>query len=188
MVGEIRDRETADVAVQAALTGHLVLSTLHTNDAPSAVTRLVDIGVQPFLIGATLLGVLAQRLVRTLCPGCKRPGAAPAAAWAALVADAPLAAPAEFQRPVGCDECRHTGFRGRQGIYELMRVDEALGQLITADLQTATLRRAALTRGMRSLRTTGALKVAHGWTTVEEIVGVVPPADVSQATRVPGEA
>jgi len=177
MVGEIRDRETADVAVQAALTGHLVLSTLHTNDAPSAVTRLMDIGVQPFLIGATLLGVVAQRLVRTLCPLCKTPGNAPLQTWNELVAPHRLPPPLDYRHPTGCDDCRHTGFRGRQGIYEVMRMTESLGGLITRDMQTNVLRRAALEQGMRPLRVTGAHKAAQGITTVEEVVSVVPMAE-----------
>ncbi|MEQ8234115.1 MAG: ATPase, T2SS/T4P/T4SS family [Gammaproteobacteria bacterium] len=177
MIGEIRDRETADVAIQAALTGHLVLSTLHTNDAPSAVTRLIDIGVQPFLIGATLLGVVAQRLVRTLCPHCKEPGTLPEAAWRNLLAPQRGAPPPRYLVPIGCDECRHTGYRGRQGIYEVMRMNSTLAALVDGELQTATLRRAALRQGMRPLRIAGAQKIARGLTTVEEVLKVVPLAD-----------
>ena len=177
MIGEIRDRETAEVAIQAALTGHLVLSTLHTNDAPSAVTRLMDIGVPPFLIGATLLGVLAQRLVRTLCPHCKQPGALPEAAWHSLISPRRAALPNGYRVPVGCDECRHTGFRGRQGIYEVMRMDSSLSALIDDNLQAATLRQAAYRQGMRPLRLAGAQKAARGLTTVEEVLKVVPLAE-----------
>jgi general secretion pathway protein E len=174
MVGEIRDRETADVAIQAALTGHLVLSTLHTNDAPSAVTRLMDIGVQPFLIGATLLGVVAQRLVRTLCPHCRTRGTLEALAWEALTRPHELALPVEVMAAQGCDECRHTGFRGRAGIYEILRLNEELCELIRPQMQAATLRQAALGAGMRPLRIAGAHKIAAGMTTLEEVLAVVP--------------
>ncbi len=123
MVGEIRDIETADMAIQAALTGHLVLSTLHTNDAPSAMTRLVELGVPPYLLSATVIGVMAQRLIRTLCPACKQPGGLRAedeAAWNALVAPWKSSKPAQLYHPVGCLDCRMTGFKGRVGIYEIM--------------------------------------------------------------------
>ena len=174
MVGEIRDRETADVAIQAALTGHLVLSTLHTNDAPSAVTRLMDIGVQPFLISATLLGVVAQRLVRTLCPLCKRPGAVLPDAWQALVTPHRAPLPTKVMAPQGCDDCRHTGYRGRVGIYEILRLNEALSQMIKPELHAAQLRHAALKSGMRPLRLAGAIKVSDGLSTLEEVLSVVP--------------
>ena len=177
MVGEIRDRETADVAIQAALTGHLVLSTLHTNDAPSAITRLMDLGVEPFLIGATLLGVVAQRLVRTLCPHCRAPVPADVDAWNSLVGRARLAPPHTTSVGRGCDECRHTGFRGREGIYEMLSVDAAIGSLIRPGADGLALRRAALAGGMRPLRLAGALKVATGRTTFAEVMSVVPPAN-----------
>ncbi len=177
MIGEIRDRETADVAIQAALTGHLVLSTLHTNDAPSAVTRLMDIGVQPFLIGATLLGVVAQRLVRTLCPHCRKPGTLNADAWEALIRPHRVKLPTSVMMPQGCDECRHTGFRGREGIYEIMRLTAEHSSLIRPQMQTADLRKVALRQGMRPLRLSGAIKVAEGKTTLEEVMSVVPPAE-----------
>ena len=179
MVGEIRDRPTAEVAIQAALTGHLVLSTLHTNDAPSAVTRLMDLGVEPYLIGATLLGVVAQRLVRTLCPHCKTPQAVDAAAWAALVGSTGMRAPDHAFGSHGCDECRHTGFRGRAGIYEILCVDEQLNAMIKPGCSAATLRKAALANGMRPLRLAGALKVATGLTTLGEVLAVVPPVAAS---------
>ncbi len=177
MIGEIRDRETADVAIQAALTGHLVLSTLHTNDAPSAVTRLVDIGVQPFLIGATLLGVIAQRLVRTLCPHCKQPGTVNVDAWNSLVSPQRVKTPARIMTANGCDECRHTGFRGRQGIYEVMRTSAVLSEMIKPGLQLAALREQAMRQGMRPLRIAGAQKVARGKTTIDEVVSIVPLAE-----------
>ena len=177
MVGEVRDRETADVAIQAALTGHLVLSTLHTNDAPSAVTRLMDIGVQPFLISATLLGVVAQRLIRTLCPLCKQPGTVPADAWQALTTPHQLALPDAVMASCGCDECRHTGYRGRAGIYEILRLNEALSQMIKPAMHTAQLRQAALKGGMRPLRLAGAIKIADGLSTLAEVLSVVPAAE-----------
>jgi len=179
MIGEIRDRSTAEVAIQAALTGHLVLSTLHTNDAPSAITRLMDLGVEPYLIGATLLGVVAQRLVRTLCPHCKAPLTIDPAAWAALVGNATVRAPERVFTGRGCDECRHTGFRGREGIYEILTVDEQLNSMIRPGCNAAALRQLALASGMRPLRLAGALKVAAGRTTLGEVLSVVPPASAN---------
>lgn len=176
MIGEIRDRETAEVATQAALTGHLVLSTLHTNDAPSAITRLMDIGVPAYLIGATLLGVVAQRLVRTLCPHCRHPGELQVDAWDSLVHPHAVERPVSVMRPRGCDECRHTGYRGREGLYEILTVDEAIAALIRPDAHAAELRRAALENGMRPLRVAGAHKIAEGHTTIEEVLSVVPAA------------
>ncbi len=175
MIGEIRDRETADVAIQAALTGHLVLSTLHTNDAPAAVTRLMDLGVEPYLIGATLLGVVAQRLVRTLCPHCRSAIKLDVNAWQVLDPQAVLPRPARMQKATGCDECRHTGFRGRVGVYEMMLLDDDLRRLIRPGLHAGEMRRAALQAGMRPLRLSGAEKVALGQTTFGEVVAVVPP-------------
>ena len=175
MVGEIRDLETAEMAVQAALTGHLVFSTLHTNDAPSAITRLRELGIPTYLINATLLGVLAQRLVRTLCVQCKLPDteAAPEALTAAVK-------PWKFNgsyspyRPVGCVDCRMTGFRGRTGLYELLVVSEALKVGITGEPSIDALRRQAMQDGMRPLRMAGALRVAQGVTTLDEIIAATP--------------
>ncbi|MGE0384563.1 MAG: GspE/PulE family protein [Gammaproteobacteria bacterium] len=179
MVGEIRDRETAGMAIQAALTGHLVLSTLHTNDAPSAITRLVDIGVQPFLIAATLLGVVAQRLVRTLCPHCKTTGATDPATWRLLATPAELAMPANVCLPAGCDECRHTGYLGRIGLFEILALAGPVRDLVRPEVDASTLRRAALAAGMRPLRLSGAHRVAAGMTTPEEIFNAVPAGDDS---------
>ena len=178
MIGEIRDRETADVAIQAALTGHLVLSMLHTNDAPAAITRLMDVGVQPYLIGATLLGVVAQRLVRRLCPHCKQPGQVSSEAWDSLVSPHRVKHPAETMAANGCDECRHTGFRGREGIYEILRVSDSLSELITPTVNTSELRRCALNDGMRPLRISGAHKIAAGKTTLEEVISVVQASEL----------
>ncbi len=177
MVGEIRDLETAEMAIQAALTGHLVLSTLHTNDAPSAITRLLELGVPHYLLKATLLGVMAQRLVRTLCPHCKAPMQLDADDWSALTRpwNAPL--PTTAQRAVGCLECRDTGFRGRAGVYEIMLLNDAIKPLITADTDIVALRRQAFKDGMRSLRLSGAQKIAAGLTTMEEVLRVTPQSE-----------
>jgi general secretion pathway protein E len=179
MVGEIRDLETADMAIQAALTGHLVLSTLHTNDAPSAITRLLDLGVPAYLLQSTLLGVMAQRLVRTLCPKCKRAGGMRAEdedAWQALVAPWKAAKPATLYHPVGCLDCRNTGYLGRMGLYEILLMSPELKKLLTAETDLARLRDLATREGMKPLRISGARKVAAGLTTIEEILKVAPPA------------
>ena len=174
MIGEIRDFETAEIAVQSALTGHLVLSSLHTNDAPSSITRLIDIGTEPFLIGATLLGVMAQRLIRVLCTQCKQPEELDLEAWNRLVAPVKIKPPNRIFKPVGCEECRHTGYFGRIGIYESLTVDTSIRQLITANADLESIRSAALAQGMRSLRISGAQKIAEGVTTLSEIFSVVP--------------
>ncbi len=185
MVGEIRDLETADMAIQAALTGHLVLSTLHTNDAPSAITRLVDLGVPAYLLSATVLGVMAQRLIRTLCPHCKQPGGLRAedeAAWTALVAPWKASRPAQLYHPVGCLECRMTGYKGRVGIYEMMPMSTELKRLVANGAELDKLREHAMREGMKPLRIAGAKKVAAGLTTIAEIIKVAPPMfDASQA-------
>lgn len=175
MIGEIRDRETADIAIQAALTGHLVLSTLHTNDAPSAITRLLDIGAPAYLIRSSLLGVMAQRLVRTLCPHCKQPAKISDEAWHELVKPWKAEKPELVYRPVGCLECRDSGYLGRVGIYEMFHFSPQTRQLITADCDIATLRKQAIKDGLQPLRLSGANKVAHGETTVEEVLRVAPP-------------
>ena len=175
MVGEIRDLATAEMAVQAALTGHLVFSTLHTNDAPSAVSRLMELGVPPYLINATLLGVLAQRLVRTLCPQCKqRDEETSAATLAEAVRPWKLSGSYQPYKPVGCVECRMTGFRGRMGLYELLTVSEALKQQVHTSPSMNALRRQAVQDGMRPLRLAGALRVAEGVTTLDEVMASTP--------------
>ncbi|MBP9654434.1 MAG: type II/IV secretion system protein [Rhodocyclaceae bacterium] len=180
MVGEIRDSETADMAVQAALTGHLVLSTLHTNDAPTAVTRLLDLGMPSYLLNATLLGVMAQRLVRTLCPHCKQ--AVPMSRkededmWEGLVAPWKSNKPKQLYRPVGCLDCRMTGFMGRVGLYEIMLMTPELRKLITPTTDLAKVRELAYREGMKPLRISGAMKVAAGLTTLEEVLQAAPPA------------
>jgi general secretion pathway protein E len=179
MVGEIRDLETADMAVQAALTGHLVLSTLHTNDAPTAVTRLLDLGTPAYLLNATVLGVMAQRLVRTLCPHCKQ--AAPMTPeqeeiWQAMVAPWKAARPQQVYHPVGCLDCRMTGYMGRVGLYEIMLMTPELRKLITPTTDLAKVREQAYREGMKPLRISGAMKVAAGLTTLEEVLQAAPPA------------
>ncbi|MBD2837203.1 Flp pilus assembly complex ATPase component TadA [Pseudomonas sp. JM0905a] len=177
MVGEIRDLETAEMAIQAALTGHLVLSTLHTNDAPSAITRLLELGVPYYLLRATLLGVMAQRLVRTLCPHCKAPMELREDDWAGLTKPWSAPLPTGAHRAVGCLECRDTGYRGRAGVYEIMLLSDGIKPLITADTDLIALRRAAFKEGMRSLRLSGAQKVASGLTTIEEVLRVTPQSE-----------
>jgi general secretion pathway protein E len=171
MVGEIRDLETAEMAIQAALTGHLVLSTLHTNDAPSAVMRLLELGVPYYLLEATLIGIMAQRLVRTLCPHCKSAdGELNDEVWNALGGAWNLPKPATVYRPIGCPECRQTGFRGRTGLYELVTVTEAFSHLLQEKTDLAALRQQSVADGMKPLRIAGAYKVAEGATTAEEVL------------------
>ena len=174
MVGEIRDLETAEMAIQAALTGHLVLSTLHTNDAPTAITRLLDLGVPAHLLKVTLNGVMAQRLVRTLCPHCVRRSPVDEAAWKSLVQPWKAAPPAQFSEPGGCLECRETGYLGRQGLYEIMVMTDTLKPLIADQCDIAALRTQALREGMRTLRLAGAQKVGTGVTSVAEVLRVTP--------------
>ncbi len=174
MVGEIRDQDTANMAIQAALTGHLVLSTLHTNDAPSSLTRLHDLGVQPFLTAATILGVLAQRLVRKLCSHCKQESFLNEQEWQHLAADYPLPRPEFVFKAVGCEECRHTGYKGRIGIYEFMPLSLTTKQLISADANLNQLRQQAKKEGVEPLRIAGARKILEGVTTLEEVLRVVP--------------
>ena len=175
MVGEIRDRDTADMAVQAALTGHLVLSTLHTNDAPTAVTRLIDLGVPSYLINSTLLGVMAQRLVRTLCPNCKKPADPPdEETWRMLTSPFRAELPQHTHQAVGCLECRMTGYFGRVGLYEIMTLTPALRRLIHTEAEDGKIREQAYKEGMKPLRVSGAMKIAGGLSTADEVVKVAP--------------
>jgi len=177
MVGEIRDLETAEMAIQAALTGHLVLSTLHTNDAPAAITRLLDLGVPSYLINSTVLGVMAQRLVRTLCPVCKAPSDLHhEKLWNEMVAPFKAAPPAVTYKPVGCLECRNTGYKGRMGIYEVLMLSGDVKRTITEHTDIAKVREQAYREGMKPLRISGALKIAAGLTTFDEVLRVAPPA------------
>ncbi len=178
MVGEIRDLATADMAVQAALTGHLVFSTLHTNDAPSAITRLMELGVPPYLINATVLGVLAQRLVRTLCKQCRQKDEESSReALTEVVKPWKINGGYRPYRPVGCVDCRMTGFMGRMGLYELLTISEAFKEKVNKEPSIAALRRQAVTDGMRPLRLAGALRVAEGLTTLEEVLTATPPLE-----------
>ena len=174
MLGEIRDLETAEVAIQAALTGHLVLSTLHTNDAPSAISRLQELGVAPYLIKATLLGVMAQRLVKTLCPECKNEAPLTPDDWQSFVKQWPGPAPERTCRATGCAVCRDTGYRGRAGIYEIMLMNDSLRTLIDSRTDLNAVHRAACAAGMQPLRLAAAHKVATGMTTLEEALRVTP--------------
>jgi len=158
MIGEIRDSETADMAVQASLTGHLVLSTLHTNDAPSSVSRLLDLGVPPYLLQSTLLAVIAQRLVRTLCPNCKQPGELSDEEWDNLVTPWKAQNPKHIYKAAGCLECRNTGYKGRIGLYEMMSFSPAIKKLIISDFDIDALRQEAMRSGMKPLRLRGAQK------------------------------
>ncbi|MYM30498.1 type II/IV secretion system protein [Duganella sp. CY15W] len=171
MVGEIRDLATAEMAIQAALTGHLVLSTLHTNDAPSAVMRLLELGVPYYLLEATLIGIMAQRLVRTLCPDCKAAGGELSDdIWASLAGEWNLSKPATIYKPVGCPECRQTGYRGRTGLYELLTVTEAFSAQVQEETDIQALRRQSIADGMKPLRIAGALKIQEGVTTADEVL------------------
>ncbi|MDV2860415.1 GspE/PulE family protein [Psychrobacter sp. CAM01] len=179
MVGEIRDTETANMAVQASLTGHLVLSTLHTNDAPSSLTRLHDLGVQPFLTSATILGVMAQRLLRTLCPHCKqalevRPESEVAIQWQELVQPWRAPLPAQIYRATGCEHCRQTGYQGRVGLYEIMPLSNELKKLVATDANVEALKKQAYREGVQPLRLSGAKRISEGVTTIEEVMRVVP--------------
>jgi len=180
MVGEVRDLATAEMAVQAALTGHLVFTTLHTNDAPSAIMRLMELGIPPYLINATVLGVLAQRLVRTLCPACRKPQdkdetAVSRASLAELVKPWQVSGSYRPYQPVGCVDCRMTGFRGRMGLYELLVVTEAFKDRVSREPVLDAMRKQAVQDGMRPLRLGGAARVAEGLTTMDEVLACTPP-------------
>ena len=179
MVGEIRDSETANMAVQASLTGHLVLSTLHTNDAPSSLPRLHDLGVQPFLTSATILGVMAQRLIRTLCPHCKQAqelsdDSEMALQWQELVQPWRATLPPQIYMAKGCEHCRHTGYQGRIGLYEIMPLSNELKKLVAADVNLDSLKQQAYREGVQPLRLSGAKRISEGLTTIEEVMRVVP--------------
>ena len=173
LIGEIRDLETAQIAVQASLTGHLVIATLHTNDAASAVTRLADMGIESFLLGSSLIGVLAQRLVRKLCPHCKTAYAPSAQEWAVLDSSVP---PARVFQANGCDECNHSGYRGRTGLYELLTVDDPLRRLIHDNAGEHLIRQHAESHGMKTLRADGLRWVLAGETSIEEVLRVTREA------------
>jgi len=170
MVGEIRDAETAGIAINASLTGHLVFSTLHTNDAPSAVSRLIDIGIKPFLVASSLRGVLAQRLVRKICPKCKVPHPPTEAEIRALNLTPSQIESASFSRGAGCDNCRGTGFKGRAGIFEIFQIDDEIRSMINDRQPPGVLRARARALGMRTLREDGIRKVLVGMTTPDEVI------------------
>jgi general secretion pathway protein E/type IV pilus assembly protein PilB len=170
MVGEIRDLETAEIAINASLTGHMVFSTLHTNDAPSAVSRLVDMGVKPFLVSASLRAALAQRLVRSICQNCKQPYEPPASELAVLGINAEQAANASFMQGAGCDKCGDKGFRGRKGVFEIFTVNQELEEMIYHNVSIVELRKKAREMGMRNMREDGFRKVLAGVTTLSEVM------------------
>jgi type IV pilus assembly protein PilB len=172
MIGEIRDLETATIATNASLTGHLVFSTLHTNDAPSAVARLVDIGVQPFLVASSIRAIMAQRLVRRLCPNCRQPGQLNETELRALRIEPGQLAEAQVMQPVGCDQCRHTGYKGRMGIFEIFIINDEVRHMINQRTSTTVLRQRARELGMRTLREDGVRKVLAGLTSAEEVISI----------------
>jgi type IV pilus assembly protein PilB len=170
LVGEIRDKETAEIAVQASLTGHMVFSTLHTNDAPSAIARLLDLGLEPFLVTATLEGIVAQRLVRRLCPNCKTEYTPAEEQLMELELRPDDVVGKKFWYGKGCDNCNNTGYKGRQGIYEIMLLDDEMRDMIIKHASTQVLRMEAKKRGMRTLRTSGLMAIFDGVTSIEEVV------------------
>ena len=172
MIGEIRDLETASIATNASLTGHLVFSTLHTNDAPSAVARLIDIGVQPFLVATTIRAIMAQRLVRRLCLSCKEAGHLSESELRALQVEASQLVDANIMRPVGCEQCRQTGYKGRIGIFEVCEIDDEVRHMVNARAATMVLRQRARQLGMRTLREDGVRKVLAGLTSAEEVISI----------------
>jgi len=174
MIGEIRDQETADMAIQASLTGHLVLSTLHTNDTLSALIRLQDIGVPSYLIHSTIIGIMAQRLVRTLCPHCKHETTLDEDVWVDMVKPWKSERPKKIYEPVGCLECRNTGYLGRVGLFEMLSLTQEFKHLLSQGAEREQLRRQAMKDGYKPLRLSGAQKIAKGLTTVDEVLRVSP--------------
>jgi len=170
LVGEIRDRETAEIAIQSSLTGHLVFSTLHTNDAASAVTRLTDMGIESFLVSSSIIAIIAQRLVRVLCEKCKEPYRPDGAALAELGKEGRLLEDREIFRRRGCPDCLNTGYRGRNAIFEMMVLDDSLKRLVSGTSDANVIREAAVRGGMRSLKEDGVRKIHEGLTTVEEVM------------------
>jgi type IV pilus assembly protein PilB len=172
LVGEIRDQETADIAVQASLTGHLVFSTLHTNDAPSAITRMQDIGVPPFLVASSVIAIMAQRLVRLICPKCKEPDKPPMHEIKAAGLTPQQAGAATFARGRGCSHCHHTGYRGRKGLFEMLRMNSAMREMTFNREPAQAIRRQARLLGMRTLLEDGVAKAVAGVTTLEEVLSI----------------
>jgi type IV pilus assembly protein PilB len=182
LVGEIRDEETANTAIQASLTGHLVFSTLHTNDAPSAVTRLVDIGVQPFLVASSVMAIMAQRLVRKVCPKCKVRYEPPASTLRGLGLKPEIAKKANFTRGKGCSHCNKTGYRGRMGIYELMSMTSTIREMTFKGETTAALRKVARKQGMHTLYEDGMIKALKGLTTIDEVLRITHQESLAETT------
>jgi type II secretory ATPase GspE/PulE/Tfp pilus assembly ATPase PilB-like protein len=172
MVGEIRDLETAEISVQAALTGHLIFSTLHTNDAAGAVTRLVDMGIKPYLVASTVQGVMAQRLVRTICPSCRETHSPSEEEIALLSLNPGQLKDLEFYRGKGCSACNNTGYKGRMGIYELLVMNDNIRELVLQNVSSTVLCKKAMESGMRTLKEDGMEKVKMGYTTIEEVLRV----------------
>jgi len=172
MIGETRDQETAQIAVQAALTGHLVLSTLHTNNAPASITRLLDMGVEPYLIASSVILIMAQRLVRKLCPYCKKPYKPSKDVLMSIGLTEEEAKSITFYEPVGCEECNETGYKGRLAIYEMMRMTPEMAKLTVDRADTSLLRKQALADGMKLLVEDGLRKIKEGLTTIEEVLSV----------------
>jgi general secretion pathway protein E len=172
LVGEIRDMETAEISIHAALTGHLVFSTLHTNDAPGAVTRLIDMGIEPFLVASSVVAIVAQRLVRVICPSCKKPYKPERALLEELGLNSSRTNKKTLYRGKGCSECLNTGYRGRTGIYEILLVDDAIRSLVLKTSDSTTIKQEGVARGMTTLRDDGIRKVLEGTTTIEEVVRV----------------
>ncbi|TAL18484.1 type II secretion system protein GspE [bacterium] len=177
MVGEIRDGETAEIAIQASLTGHLVFSTLHTNDAASAVTRLIEMGIEPFLVSSSVHAILAQRLIRLLCPDCRKPYRPEDAELTQLGLTRDKLTGGVLYRPMGCPACKHTGYRGRSGIYELLTMSEEVRNEVTSGSDASTIKKSAVARGMLTLREDGATKAARGMTSAEEVIRVTQEED-----------
>jgi type II secretory ATPase GspE/PulE/Tfp pilus assembly ATPase PilB-like protein len=173
MVGEIRDSETARIAIEAALTGHMVLSTLHTNDAPSAITRLIEMGIEPFLVSSAVIGVLAQRLARVICPNCKEPFVPPPESIKKFGLLTHSGEEVNFYRGRGCDHCKQTGYRGRSGIYELMAMTDRTRSLTLQRASSNEIRKVAQEEDMKTLQDDGLQKVVQGQTTIEEMLRVV---------------
>jgi type IV pilus assembly protein PilB len=180
LVGEIRDEETANTAIQASLTGHLVFSTLHTNDAPSAVTRLVDIGVQPFLVASSVMGIMAQRLVRKVCPKCRQRVEPPAHLLKSIGLRPEIAKKANFMKGKGCNHCNKTGYRGRMGIFELMAMTSQMRELTFKGEATQVVRKLARKQGMRTLFEDGMIKALKGLTTIEEVLRITQHEKLSE--------
>ena len=172
MVGEIRDMETAEIAIRASLTGHLVFCTLHTNDAASAFTRLIDMGIEPFLVASSVEAIMAQRLVRTICPHCKTEQTVGEDYLRKIGFPEDEIGTAKFWRGIGCEECRQLGYQGRKGIYELLTVNEAVRPMILSRAPATTIAQKAIEQGMRTLRTDGWNKVRNGETTIDEVLRV----------------